>query len=848
MSKFDTHGGYFAPKDYLKVNEGGSHEENPNGGVQIGVDPEGNPNLLEEGEPVYKDYVYSDNITAEKEFLEQNNLPGKYDGKLYSKIADDILSEAEERPLDPISRNGLEALLGRLADAQEEQKQRDQQRELEDELANLSPEELDQLEAMLAQQEQMPQEQVQPEIMGSAEPVQQPMPIMRCGGTLLKKFDMGGDLDEDELNRRIEEERNKRLISTQKHAEEKEAQRDLSRAQWKTLFNLFTIRPEDKYLENAVNELNGMKNAYISGKRINGGIGEEEAIDRQQRRVERIEERNRKMHERLDESMSEMNDAQKRLNALRFPFAQSFVPVEDEEDLVVSEPKDTLMVQAPIDTVAVSSAVPADSVVTAPKAITEDSWDAGDLVNPFVFKNGGQVNRFDEGGWERLLNALRNYKISLNPGGISGTYAIDTRFPLGTEFKNIKELEDSEAYRKFTNYILANSERQDVLDYLRLLDERTAPGITKLFDNGILRDDWKDLYNRRRYDQKGGIYHISGNIDNLSPRRIEAVSAEPAVSVQNPQMAATVPAGFVPPIVNSRLTGLNSGLMYDWMLNNPTGGAYRPKPEEEPTLYPGYTMTLNGLKANTGSTPMPSGSDEDVDENPYGYSPLPTWPRYAGAIGSGLLGLYNVFQSPDKYRQRQLQPYLPEGRIHLQNQVYNPIDQNMVANSIIAQGNATNRSLRNSGLGPSAGAAILASDNNTTGNLGTGFIQAWDANNQRRNAVIAANNQAEAQRANFDWTVDAARKKILNDTAYYNGYLYNDLNLQRLNYGAEGDKYNAISNQISNGLQALSGIGKENFAMNQVNTNPAFLGYGVGANGAMFYNPRTGRWEIKEKK
>ena len=33
MSKFDTHGGYFAPKDYTRINEGGSHEENPNGGV-----------------------------------------------------------------------------------------------------------------------------------------------------------------------------------------------------------------------------------------------------------------------------------------------------------------------------------------------------------------------------------------------------------------------------------------------------------------------------------------------------------------------------------------------------------------------------------------------------------------------------------------------------------------------------------------------------------------------------------------------------------------------------------------------------------------------------------------------
>jgi hypothetical protein len=70
------------------VNERGSHDENPNGGVQMGVAPDGAPNLLEEGEPVYQDYVFSDNINAEREFLDKHHLPASYDGKLYSEIAD----------------------------------------------------------------------------------------------------------------------------------------------------------------------------------------------------------------------------------------------------------------------------------------------------------------------------------------------------------------------------------------------------------------------------------------------------------------------------------------------------------------------------------------------------------------------------------------------------------------------------------------------------------------------------------------------------------------------------------------------------------------------------------------
>ena len=154
MNKFDTHGGYFAPTGYFKVNTGGSHDENPNGGVQIGVDQQGVPNMLEEGEPVYNDYVFSDNIKADEDILAKYNIPAKYADKLYSEIADAYVNEAEERPLDPISNNGLNEMLVRLSQAQEEQKQIQQRQELEDELAAMSPEELAQLESILSGSEQ----------------------------------------------------------------------------------------------------------------------------------------------------------------------------------------------------------------------------------------------------------------------------------------------------------------------------------------------------------------------------------------------------------------------------------------------------------------------------------------------------------------------------------------------------------------------------------------------------------------------------------------------------------------------------------------------------------------------
>lgn len=154
MDKFNTNGGYFAPQNYTRINEGGSHEENPNGGVQLGVDNNGIPNLLEENEPVYDDFVYSDNITADKDILKEYNLPEKFAGKPYSEIADYYVKAAEEQPNDHIANAGMDAMLKRLASAQEKQKQLEEQTDIENEINNLSPEEQRQLAQMLMQSQQ----------------------------------------------------------------------------------------------------------------------------------------------------------------------------------------------------------------------------------------------------------------------------------------------------------------------------------------------------------------------------------------------------------------------------------------------------------------------------------------------------------------------------------------------------------------------------------------------------------------------------------------------------------------------------------------------------------------------
>nr|DAG00916.1 MAG TPA: hypothetical protein [CrAss-like virus sp. ctelJ1] len=105
------------------IEAGGSHEENPNSGVQIGVDKQGTPNLVEEGEVVYDDYVFSNRLKANDEVLGYANLPLKYRDTPFSDIAKKLLKPSEAQLNDPITTRTLKANMNKLRNAQEVFKQ-----------------------------------------------------------------------------------------------------------------------------------------------------------------------------------------------------------------------------------------------------------------------------------------------------------------------------------------------------------------------------------------------------------------------------------------------------------------------------------------------------------------------------------------------------------------------------------------------------------------------------------------------------------------------------------------------------------------------------------------------------
>ena len=123
-------GGYFS-NGLTYIGEGGTHEQNPHEGVLMGYDEEGTPNLVEEGEYVWNDYVFSNRMKLPKDLNKIFKLGNKKGGYTFAEAVDFIQKESEERPNDPISARGLNQQLMKLAMVQEELRMQKAQQEQE---------------------------------------------------------------------------------------------------------------------------------------------------------------------------------------------------------------------------------------------------------------------------------------------------------------------------------------------------------------------------------------------------------------------------------------------------------------------------------------------------------------------------------------------------------------------------------------------------------------------------------------------------------------------------------------------------------------------------------------------
>lgn len=98
------------------IDNGDTHENNPYEGVPMGADSEGTPNLVEQGEVVFNDYVYSNRLQVPKDVRKKYKLR---DNMTFADAVKYLTKSYEERPNDSISRDTAMEILADLANAQE---------------------------------------------------------------------------------------------------------------------------------------------------------------------------------------------------------------------------------------------------------------------------------------------------------------------------------------------------------------------------------------------------------------------------------------------------------------------------------------------------------------------------------------------------------------------------------------------------------------------------------------------------------------------------------------------------------------------------------------------------------
>ena len=117
------------------IKTGNSHEQNPIGGVPMGMAEDGTPNLVEEGEVIWNDYVFSNRLKVPNKIRETYNIKGK-DDMTFAEAVEKLQKASSERPNDPIEKRTLNSVLSNLMQEQEvirqEKNEKEQFNQMED--------------------------------------------------------------------------------------------------------------------------------------------------------------------------------------------------------------------------------------------------------------------------------------------------------------------------------------------------------------------------------------------------------------------------------------------------------------------------------------------------------------------------------------------------------------------------------------------------------------------------------------------------------------------------------------------------------------------------------------------
>ena len=206
-----------------EFNAGGTHEQNPIGGIPQGMAPNGQVNLVEQGENKLnsEDYIFSDSLKVDKETANAFGLSKNLIGKTFADASKTLNRPTSRRENDTIEENAIKRDLDNLMGAQEFYKQEQVDNKLQ-ELQALAPDLYNQMmqgmqsyqpmemgqgmPGEMTEQEVMMDEtgqpvdpnQIPPEMLAQMPEAQAGMPVMAYGGHMYKcggkMYNFGGQM------------------------------------------------------------------------------------------------------------------------------------------------------------------------------------------------------------------------------------------------------------------------------------------------------------------------------------------------------------------------------------------------------------------------------------------------------------------------------------------------------------------------------------------------------------------------------------------------------------------------------------------------------------------------------
>lgn len=776
----------------ISINAGSSHEQNPNEGVQLGVDPEGVPNLVEEGETVFDDYVYSNRILADAQTKEKFGLPRKKD-ITFADISKKLEKESSERPNDPISISGLKAQMHQLADEQERQKQEMDAQRAKAAFEVLSPEEqvavmegAAQQEAMAeqvamqqqAQLSQSPSDQVNQEYNLGQEPQ-----MFATGGGIVKGEDGLIDYDKSLIDLpEVVVTGKKRKPKTFDYAATPEAMQVLT-----ALADIDKGKKQEEVMDALAEEL------------------KERKLDRQMYMRNRIHyyAKGGKMKENVYKLLNLDTDEKFKAWAKKHKLELQPYYYNDEQDYNWN----ALMNMQEFR----------DALAGDNKAL-KDALNKGYDFGAYVADNDGTKRyTWSDDFWGNIN------EYSKQKGNTEGKYKIDTSYK-----GNVKELEDSDKYKAFTNYILNGATDAERMKYFQWIDANTGRS-NKYIKDGKLADNWRDMYQSARTDGLYGIQHYIPEMTELQRGsqaqnllwNEETQSWDPIVGDVNPAYKSAGNFTWQDPQNNNTLN----------YYTDPTAVAEEPadaaKPEE-----------VNNPAGNNNLAPKHRAE----------------WLRYAGLFGPAV-GLGMMAAGIGRPDIAQLDAAVAgAGDVNtadwkpLGNYLtYRPLDIWFEQNRLNANARATERGILNSGVNQgSKMAGLLAAGYNDQIASGNLFRQAQEYNDNLRKQV-----------AEFNRGTDQFNSEQYGATSRFNADAYNNarranaqLRLQAAAQKMDADAgwYNSLYGNIAGLFKGIGDIGTENFRMNRIGEMAARGDFGTVTDETYGFEPYLTRSNRKSKK